>query len=38
MAEILSADEIDALLSTVGCYDDIYIHKKVIKNITLYKK
>lgn len=28
MAEILSADEIDALLSTVGCYDDIYIHKK----------
>lgn len=28
MAEILSADEIDALLSTVGCYNDIYIHKK----------
>lgn len=28
MADILTQDEINALLSTVGCYDDIYIHKK----------
>ena len=28
MADILTPSEIDVLLSSVGCYGNIYIHKK----------